>query len=80
MPFVTNMEQVHRIPRTLVGNWSEDYQRSYEELRAFLAKRAAGELEIQRCSCFPTLNKRPILYIEKCAIKGYRGPDDLQYW
>jgi len=48
MPIVTNMEQVHRIPRTLVGNWSEEYQKSYEELRSFLVRRAAGDLQIQR--------------------------------
>lgn len=33
----------------LTKNWSEDRFKAYEELQIFLARRAAGDLEVQRC-------------------------------
>ena len=38
-----------RWPTILTKNWSEERYKAYEELHLFLARRTAGDLEVQRC-------------------------------
>lgn len=42
------MDPFRRWSMVLQKNWSEERHRAYEELHLFLARKAAGELEIQR--------------------------------